>query len=247
MPMAIRRGTNEMLRVIVKWMISRSIDEGRPVPAWVRRKIDGDQELKQFELRSRQLGLRLKSEADGWIARQSTPVTEPSLRTEQVSANKSLRRMMWFAGAGVAVSAATIGLTVALNRSEVDSPIQTGPDSGQSVAATKRTVETDLEVAKVGEWLIQSVNKSHATFEQLHSRTPTLPIRFESLKLPTVAQLTEPAKVAGSTASQAFTMLDRGLETEQKRLTSEVRSAFSFFTYRLPMSLAKLAGRNPEG
>src|SRR4051794_26974483 len=61
----------DMLRSIARWFISRSIDQAAPLPDWLRRWIDRDDEVARFEAASRQLVGRMKNEAPAWIASQS--------------------------------------------------------------------------------------------------------------------------------------------------------------------------------
>ena len=64
-----------MLRVIAQWWISSAIDQDRPLPGWLRRWVQRDPELMQYELMMRQLGDRLKGEAADWVSRPSLPAS----------------------------------------------------------------------------------------------------------------------------------------------------------------------------
>jgi hypothetical protein len=55
----------------------------------------------------------------------------------------------------------------------------------------------------------------------------------------------EPAEAAGSTTGRALATLDRGMLSEQQQLTSDAKTAYSFFAHRLPASLARLVGWRP--
>lgn len=48
-----------MLNVIAKWYISRAIDCNRPLPGWVARRVDSNEELSQFLRRSQRLASQL--------------------------------------------------------------------------------------------------------------------------------------------------------------------------------------------
>jgi len=54
--------------MIAQWMISRSIDCGRDVPAWVRRMSAGDDETIRFEASARRLADALQADAPAWRA-----------------------------------------------------------------------------------------------------------------------------------------------------------------------------------
>jgi len=73
-----------MLRMIARWFISRSIDEDRRPPGWLRHWIDRDDELQQFEMLSRQLGSRLKDDAAGWISSQALAAAEESAARRRI-------------------------------------------------------------------------------------------------------------------------------------------------------------------
>src|SRR5436190_973206 len=104
-----------MLRMIARWFISRSIDEDVRPPNWIRHWIDRDEELKQFEITSRQLDSRLKSDAPGWIASQATGAAEETAgpqRTVAVTTNSSrrVRTVAW----SLAASAIAAGALFAI-------------------------------------------------------------------------------------------------------------------------------------
>lgn len=55
-----------MRRMIARWMIGRSIDEGRQAPRWVRRLVERDAALADYERRARLLADRLAGDAAAW-------------------------------------------------------------------------------------------------------------------------------------------------------------------------------------
>jgi|GEM_PF-6509718 len=236
-----------MLRMIAKWMISRSIDEDRAIPGWIRRRIDGDQELKQFELRSRQLGERMKSDAAVWVATTTVPVAKPFPEFQAGAKARGSRNMVRLTSAWTFASAAAVVAVLTLNRPRQNPPDQAGQATNQSIIVTEPIVAADRESLDMREWMIRTVKKSRATLEELRSSARVLPIRPKELKLPHFSELLEPAKVAGSSTGHVYLILDERLATEQKLLVSELKSAYSFFTHRLPTGIVKLAGRSPQG
>jgi len=233
-----------MLHMIARWLISRSIDEGHPLPGWLRRWIDRDDELEQFEMLSRQLGCRLKGDAPGWIASRSLPAGEESAGRRgivggQRAANRRNRRLAWSLAA--CAVAACAGFAIARLQMEPDHrerPIPSGDDTMVQMPATATITVADRE------WLAAAWKTSRTNFGQLQARAKDLPRRAERWRLPG-ASIVEPVEVAGSTAGRALATLGRGMDSEQRQLTSDMQTAFSFFTYRLPASVGKLVGWRP--
>jgi hypothetical protein len=237
----------EMLHMIAKWFISRSIDENRPIPDWLARWVDRNHDLKQFELQSRQLGHRLKSDAPGWIASQALPASEELAGRRQFVTPQRVsllgkRPIALSLAAGASVLATGILFTVTQlhsHRDQIEKPVS-GTD--------RRFVETNpVETITAAdlEWLVRSWKTSRANLGELQTRAWDLPRRTQDWKMPGVSAIVEPAEVAGSTAGRALATLDHCVEFEQKQLTSDIKTAFSFFAYRLPSSMAKLAGLEP--
>jgi hypothetical protein len=236
-----------MLRMIARWFISRSIDEDVRLPNWLRQWIDRDDELKRFELASRQLDSRLKSDAPGWIASQATGAVEEAVGPRQMVAvtTKSSRRertIAWWLAASAIAAGAFFGIAwlqsarLPLNEDHFE---QSLPGADKRLAATPST-ETISAVDR--EWLIIAWKRGRVNFGRLKAHAEYLPREVEVLKMPDASTIIEPAVVAGSTAGRALAALDRGMESEQQQLTSDVRTAFSFFAYRLPASMARLVG-----
>jgi hypothetical protein len=236
-----------MLRMIARWYISRSIDEDVRLPNWLRRWIDRDDELKQFEMASRQLDSRLKSDAPGWIASQATGAVEEAVRPQTMVAvtTKSSRRertIAWSLAASAIAAGAFFAIAwlqsakLPLNEDRVE---QSLPGAEKHLALTP---STDTMSAVDREWLITAWKRSRANLGRLKAHAEDLPRRVEVLKMPDASTVVEPAAVAGSTAGRALATLDRGMESERQQLTSDVRAAFSFFAYRLPESVARLVG-----
>lgn len=234
-----------MLRMIARWFISRSIDEDRRLPDWLCHWIERHIDVKQFEMRSRQLGDRLKNDAPSWIASQALPASEEPADRRQIVAPQRVsvggkRTMAWSLAAGVL--AASFLFAVAQFPSHRDRVEQSASRKDRPFAPTT-AVETISAADR--EWLVRSWKASRANLDQLQARASDRPRRTRVWKLPGVSVIVEPAKVAGSVTGRALATLDRGIETEQKQLTSDMRTALAFFAYRLPSSMAKLVGWRP--
>jgi hypothetical protein len=235
-----------MPRFIIKWIISRAIDEDQPLPDWVRRTVDRDEELKQFERNSLRLCERLKHDAPGWIAAQAVPEAIVREGTDQKNAARpsvvSDRRRVIGWSLSVAALAACILFVVFNGVPQINrqaQPVLT--NHPEEVPESERVQITDAD----REWLVQSLKNTQKTLDQVDSLIRDLPDRTANWKLPPISVIADQAESIGSTAGHALVVLDRGMASEQKRLKSEVQSAVSFFTRRLPDSMARLAGLRP--
>lgn len=230
-----------MLRMIARWLISRSIDEGHRLPGWMRRWIDRDDELNQFEMLSQQLGCRLKNDALGWITSQSLSVGGKSTGRQEIvpgqrAPNRRKRRLAWsLAALSVAACA---GFAIARLRWE-RGPLERAISSGDRTIAQMPAVATITEADR--EWLAAAWNTSRANLNQWHARADGLSRRAQRWMSPGVS-IVEPVQVAGSTAGRALATLRRSMDSEQEQLTSDMKTALSFFAYRLPVSAGKLVG-----
>ncbi len=103
-----------MLNVIAKWYISRAIDCNRPLPGWVARRVDSNEQLSQFLRRSQRLASQLTTRdahhaAVARAANMPDTVSEVSLASRapqhRAQANQTLasRRSVSF---GLALAAA---------------------------------------------------------------------------------------------------------------------------------------------
>jgi hypothetical protein len=94
-------------------LISRSIDEDVRLAGWLRRWIERDAELRQFEWQSRQLAGRLTREAAGWMAssqrhEKHQPVELRRLARSHASPSRRLTAMSWSLAACALAATAVI-------------------------------------------------------------------------------------------------------------------------------------------
>lgn len=233
-----------MLRRIARWLISRSIDEGRHVPQWLRKWIERDDKLKDFETLSQRLGAQLKDDAADWISSQKLPRrVETVLPRRLVRPNAvSHRRKRAVRGAVGAMlfgttAAACVWFTMSHSRSPTDQAKQPKPEETRHIVKENPAVPI---TAADREWLQTAWRRSRANLSQLHERATNLPGRSDLLNVSGYSAIIEPAETAGSATGRALAMLDRGMTSQQQQLTSDSRAAVSFFVERLPASLAKL-------
>ena len=241
-----------MLRVIAQWWISSAIDQDRPLPGWLRRWVQRDPELMQYELMMRQLGDRLKGEAADWVSRPSLPasmtVPESAERADrrpmlvpQRDSRPKKQRVVWTVGAVVSAACLFyIALRTTSIKDAVPPPVS---DGNPQLAQTPRgRILTDTEREK----LVRLWKVSRIDISELQRRARELPGQTQDWKLPPASVMIQPVNVAGAKLGHALVTLEQGMETEQKRLTSELKSAASFFTYRLPASVGKLVKLPPS-
>jgi hypothetical protein len=231
-----------MIRTIFKWFISSSIDHQVRLPHWVRGCIDRDHELRHFESLARQLGSRLKRDAPGWIVIQAAQVTDDAsaprlLASTQASPSLVRRRIAWSLAVGAL--AASVLVVLASLRSGNDQVYRPNPSGdGQSVAISHDETRAALD----RQWLITAWKTGRTSFNQLTAHSVDLRNLVEVPDMPDSSTIREPAKIAGSIAGRMAAKFDSGIQSQRRQFTSDLLSAFSFFTHRLPATAAKLVG-----
>lgn len=240
-----------MFRLVAKWLISRSIDDDRPAPNWLRHWIDRDHELKQFELLSRQLVRRLKDDSRGRIASLPSLTGEPSARRQRhVTGHPASRRRghrvdpsLGTLSLGALTLAACVGFLVGQLPSHRDQLERSEHEETQHIAKPPATAKID---AADREWLATTWKTSRTTLGQLRSQIRTVSGRTDVVKLSNLSAIIKPAEAAGSSAGRALATLDRSMQSQQQQLASDAKATFAFFTRRLPTSVAKLVGWPPQ-
>jgi hypothetical protein len=188
-----------MRRIIAQWMISRSIDGGRDVPAWVRRWSAGDDETIRFEAAARRLVDALRRDAPAWRALAPNG--------GEISSRLSTRGLIgWrgFALRWIASGALVCGLLAVgwAWRSRLD----VAPNQPQ--VATVRSADDAALVREDVDWLMAAFDESQTSLVELVDRldammTPPAPgkafgtqvdaaVEFFAYRLPAST-----AKVAG--------------------------------------------------
>lgn len=156
-----------MRRMIAQWMVSRSIDSGRSVPAWVRAWL-GDEETIRFEASARRLADALERDAPAWRTLAPHAGQEKRIKREQ-------RRWIGLAprwAAVVVVGALLVGGLAWKSRQE------TAPVRPQ-VAVARSTDDAALTRDDV-DWLLTAFDESQFSFGELVTRldavmTPRVP------------------------------------------------------------------------
>jgi hypothetical protein len=231
-----------MIRAIVKWYISRSLDRGVRLPRWVRARIDCDGELRQFESLARRLDDRLRRDAPEWIAIQAKESRDDvraarPLAFAQTDPAPSRRWIAWAAAAcALAAGVVVVLANLPSGGDQVDTPIRTG--DGQPVAK----VHTEANSALDRQWLIAAWNSGRASIHQIRVHSIGFRDRVTVPKMPDFSTILEPTEIAGSIAGRTAATLDSGIQLQLRQVNSDLRIAVSFFVQRLPASAAKLVG-----
>jgi hypothetical protein len=231
-----------MLHFVAKWLISRSIDENRRPAGWLGRWIDRDDELRRFEILSRQLGDRLSDDARSRISSQQMATGgrlpgRPRVVLARQAPFRRRRSVAWSVGGltlGTAVVVACAWFVIGRLHSKGERATQPDPAEDGRIVATAKLTAADRER------VVRAWKTGHESLMRLrlHAFTP----RHEMSNPPDLSPIVEPAEAAGSTVGQVLATLDRGMESEQEKLAFDAKAAFSFFAHRLPASIAKLVG-----
>ncbi len=155
-----------MRRMIAQWMISRSIDDGRDVPAWVRRLSAGDNETIRFEATARRLADALQSDAPAWRA-LAPNVGESAARQAKRDAQGTLN---WpgFASRWIAAVIVVVGLLAG----GLAWRSQSVPK--QELVAAVHPANEASPVNEEVDWLLAAFGESQTSFGELVTRFDTL-------------------------------------------------------------------------
>jgi hypothetical protein len=157
-----------MRRLLAHWMISRSIDDGRDVPAWVRRWSESDQETSRFEAHARRLAAALRADAPSWRALApggGAGSAAPAQRDQRTWIGSFGVAPRWIAAGVVA-----LGLFAGGVAWRMKSPFS--PDQ-QQVAAIQSANEAALVLGE-GDWLLMAFAESQTSFNELVARLDPL-------------------------------------------------------------------------
>ena len=144
-----------MRRIIAQWMISRSLDGGREVPAWVRWLSAGDEETIRFEASARRLADALKRDAPSW--RTLAPPAGQAERISREALGWKGFATRW-ATAVVVVGTMLIGGLAWRSRQET-APVQ------PRIAVARPT--DDATPREEIDWLLAAFDESQTSFGEL--------------------------------------------------------------------------------
>jgi hypothetical protein len=152
-----------MRRMIAQWMISRSIDGGYDVPAWVRRLSAGDEETIRFEATARRLADALQADAPSWRALAPNVVGESQRTKPGKPGPLGWGEVMprWLAVGAVACGLLAVGW---MWRPRPD----VAPTQPQ-IATARSSEDATLEHQEV-DWLLAAFGESQTSFGELVTR-----------------------------------------------------------------------------
>jgi hypothetical protein len=151
-----------MRRMIAQWMISRSLDGGRDVPAWVRWLSAGDEETLRFEDSARRLADALQHDAPSW--RALAPPAGQAERIDRETFGWKGFAPRWAAAA--AVGAMLLGGLAWRSRQET-APVQ------PQIAVVRPTDDAATAREEV-DWLLAAFDESQTSFGELLARVDGL-------------------------------------------------------------------------
>ena len=156
-----------MRRMIAQWVISRAIDGGRDVPAWVRRLSVGDEETIRFEASARRLADALKSDAPSWRALAPNVAGESQQAKHDQHGPLNWRGVIprWITVGVVACGLLAIGWLWRPRPNVAPTPPQ--------LATVQSTDDARLAQEEV-DWLMTAFDESQTSFGELVTRLDTL-------------------------------------------------------------------------
>lgn len=231
-----------MFHTISKWLISRLVEREAPLPPWLRRWVDRDEELLRFESASRRLTSRLRSDAPAWTARQSSDV-----RAEQLvpaAAHYVRPPAAWYRRPAARVGAlcalaASIMLAFAwwqgLTTEHVPSP--TISDQALAVQGAGGPISP-----REGAQLMAAWQASRVHVAAWPARLKDAARRFEAIELRSPATIRPSWEIADATPQRLRRKLSAAVSSQRQEFAAGMKSAYAFFTHRLPTSVAILVG-----
>lgn len=140
-----------MRRLLAHWLISRSIDADREIPAWLRGWLS-DEETAQFEASARDLAATLRRDAPAWRA------LSPAVAPGAAGRNREHRRawgsatFRWGAVASIAIALAAVGLIWSTNHNSSPNQPQVAAGGNPSSAPMPMSPgDVQLLMALMGE------------------------------------------------------------------------------------------------
>jgi len=227
-----------MKHTLLKWMIGRSIDEGRPMPGWARRAVDGDPTLRDHEAAMRRMTGRLTAEADRYAAMERTdPAVETAAARRSVRAHDeesaSRRFALNWSLAAAALALLILGVIWLWPSAEsANRPVivdqtpqrQVNPSPGPDARpAPRRDALSSL--------LALGRDRMERFGDRVREGASTA---TASLMRDAVANwVVEPVDRAATFTGWSLAMLDEGVEREGQALAQDARAAWEFYQDRL--------------
>jgi hypothetical protein len=215
-----------MLRKALKWRISSAIDRDAPLGPLLRKRVDQDPVLAEFEAQSRRLCEELRRDAPAWIKQRTSLPAAATLQTPPIEIDRRRRyRRRRVVGVAAALALAASALVaVAVWQT-------TGPRRYQRMSQADRA---ELAAALV------AGRANLAQFAHAITRVDA-EVNWSAWRPPLSLDLAARARARAS-AQRVLAAFDQRVESQRQELAVGAKSACAFFTDRLPASMAALVG-----
>lgn len=234
-----------MKRRLARWFISREMDAGTPIPAWVASWIAHDPELKQFYCRSQELAKSLRAEANRPAAKSASSTSElvsppPGSRQRLASVvvtgdqESRLDLRSWIAPLGFGL-AACVAIGFFLNYALTD-PIS------QPIARVEQVAGGAAVPKEAQDLLSSAFREGKSAWKQWQKRPRTVHLPQPSLVLDLRRDVTRSTNAAGSLVGQSWLLVEDGLRKEHSEIQQMVRSGLDFLVKDLPSAAVSVAG-----
>ena len=219
-----------MKRTVLKWWISRAVDQKQDISPWLRSRIDRDPELRDFEHAARELETRLREDSIAWIETGIASVNRA--RPEHINPGPSLSRAHAFLPL-TAAALLLIGATAVWNFTrQNDRNVTTATNS---IDLSPRTVGSPSDVKVIAKFLDVSRALMQPIATAVPRHLPTSSVPGEHLLREYGVSLTQPT-------NEVLRGVKSKMSDQRQQMSSEVRSVVGFFAKRLPRSAAQLLG-----
>ena len=140
-----------MRRMLAHWLISRSIDADREVPAWLRGWLI-DEDAARFEASARDLAAALRRDAPAWRTLSPAVASSAAGRNREHHRAWGSATFRWGAVASIAVALAAVGLIWSTNHNSSPNQPQVVAGGGPSSASMPMSPgDVELLMALMGE------------------------------------------------------------------------------------------------
>lgn len=228
-----------MFRMIGKWLISRAIERDRPPRGMLRRWIDHDEELFQFEAALQGMLARLRGDAGGWLGRDanhgfSAGERRPLEHARCVPLARSGHRI---ARPAVASGLAACLVIMALLWPALSDQGTSIPTNLQERVAREgnATLTPDDRAQLMAAWQL-----GRAQIEAWQARATDVPRKLENVPWSIAPVL--PARWTGAATKRVHAALEMAVVAQRQELADGMKSAITFISRRLPASVAHLVG-----
>jgi hypothetical protein len=255
-----------MIRPFAKWLISRSIDQGRPLPKWLESLVARDESLRRFHQQAIRLEGRLRDEAGHWAegnkSQRHQAITagwvQPNSDRVRMAADQSPPPRSRAAGPWsiLPATAATIFLVAIgawIYRSGEQVQGQATLAQGNSAVVNDALLnKNDPATEESRKALLLATLRS--TSQAIRSFKPVIddttasklmgPMDWSSSQWSLSKTIDQSTDFAGAKTGQVLMQLNDGMESEHQQILNDLKRATNYFSSTLPKRAGKLVGLN---